>query len=152
MLFLAMDCAIAPKLIGKLFARAVSGNLVLDPSVVLVVFGLGAIGKHDRDIGELQDGQCKDKARAFVAVLEDVVLDHMLGYVGDLLKNVCKSIGRRLSKDRAKRAREHRLDAPALKLGSITRGIGRIDPSSCQQRAMQAHNGVGQALERPDFI
>lgn len=47
-----MDCAIAPKLIGKLFARAVSGNLVLDPSVVLVVFGLRAIGKRDRGMGK----------------------------------------------------------------------------------------------------
>ena len=39
-----MDSAIAPKLIGKLLARSASGNQVLDPGEVLVIFGLRAIG------------------------------------------------------------------------------------------------------------
>jgi len=47
-----MDYVIAPKLVGELFARAVSGNQVLDPCVVLVVFGLRTIGKRNRGIGE----------------------------------------------------------------------------------------------------
>ena len=39
---------IAPKLFREIGARAVSRNEVLDPGVVLVVFGLGAVGQLDR--------------------------------------------------------------------------------------------------------
>ena len=44
--------AIAPKLFREIGARAVSGYEVLDPDVVLVVFGLGTVGQHDRSAGE----------------------------------------------------------------------------------------------------
>lgn len=43
---------IAPKLFREIGARAVSRNEVLDPGVVLVVFGLGAVGQLDRSAGE----------------------------------------------------------------------------------------------------
>ena len=39
--------AIAAQLVGEFCSRAVSGNKVLDPGVVLVVFGFRAIGKYD---------------------------------------------------------------------------------------------------------
>lgn len=44
--------AIAPKLFREIGARAVSGYEVLDPGVVLVVFGLGTVGQHDRSACE----------------------------------------------------------------------------------------------------
>ena len=43
---------IAPKLFREIGARAVSGYEVLDPDVVLVVFGLGTVGQHDRSACE----------------------------------------------------------------------------------------------------
>lgn len=39
--------ATAAQLVGEFCSRAVSGNKVLDPGVVLVVFGFRAIGKCD---------------------------------------------------------------------------------------------------------
>ena len=39
--------ATAAQLVGEFCSRAVSGNKVLDPGVVLVVFGFRAIGKYD---------------------------------------------------------------------------------------------------------
>lgn len=44
--------AVAPKLFREIGARAVSGYEVLDPGVVLVVFGLGTVGQHDRSACE----------------------------------------------------------------------------------------------------
>lgn len=44
--------ATAAQLFGELAGRAATRNEVLDPGVVLVVFGLGAIGQHDRGAGE----------------------------------------------------------------------------------------------------
>ena len=43
---------IAPKLFRELVAGAVPGNKVLDPGVVLVVFGFGTVGQYDRGAGE----------------------------------------------------------------------------------------------------
>lgn len=43
---------IAPKLFREIGARAVSRYEVLDPDVVLVVFGLGTVGQHDRSVCE----------------------------------------------------------------------------------------------------
>ena len=39
--------ATAAQLVGEFCSRAVSGNKVLDPGVVLGVFGFRAIGKYD---------------------------------------------------------------------------------------------------------
>lgn len=39
---------IAPKLFREIGAKADSGNEVLDPGVVLVIFGLGAVGQPAR--------------------------------------------------------------------------------------------------------
>lgn len=44
--------ATAAQLFGEVGARAVSGNEVLDPSVVLVVFCLRAVGQDDRTADE----------------------------------------------------------------------------------------------------
>lgn len=44
--------AIVPELVGEFVVRASAGNEVLDPGVVLVVFGLGGIGQHDRGVDE----------------------------------------------------------------------------------------------------
>lgn len=44
--------ATAAQLLGEPAGRTVSGYEVLDPGVVLVVFGLGAVGKHDRSACE----------------------------------------------------------------------------------------------------
>lgn len=38
--------ATAAQLVGEFFSRAVSGNKVLDPCKVLVVFGLGAVRRR----------------------------------------------------------------------------------------------------------
>ena len=43
---------IVPKLVGEIGSRTTAGNEVLDPGVVLVVFGLGGIGQHDWGVGE----------------------------------------------------------------------------------------------------
>lgn len=43
---------IVPKLVGEIGSRTTAGNEVLDPGVVLVVFGLGGIGQHDRSADE----------------------------------------------------------------------------------------------------
>lgn len=42
----------AAQLFGEFAGRVASGNEVLDPGVVLVVFGLGGVGQHDRSAGE----------------------------------------------------------------------------------------------------
>lgn len=44
--------ATAAQLLGEPAGRTVSGYEVLDPGMVLVVFGLGAVGQHDRSAGE----------------------------------------------------------------------------------------------------
>lgn len=44
--------ATAAQLFDDTAGRAVSGYEVLDPGVVLVVFGLGAVGQRDRSAGE----------------------------------------------------------------------------------------------------
>ena len=43
---------IVPKLVGEIGSRTTAGNEVLDPGVVLVVFGLGGIGQRDRSADE----------------------------------------------------------------------------------------------------
>lgn len=44
--------ATAAKLYGEFADRATTGNEILYPGVVLVVFGLGAVGQHDRSAGK----------------------------------------------------------------------------------------------------
>ena len=43
---------IESKLIGELAVRSTSRNKVLNPSIILVVFRIGAIEKHNRRAGE----------------------------------------------------------------------------------------------------
>ena len=76
----------------------------------------------------------------------------MLGHVGDLVKDVCEAIGRRLTEYRTECTRKHGLDASKLKRGPVACGVGCIAAPDLHQRAVQTHHGRCHGLERTGII
>ena len=81
-----------------------------------------------------------------------MVLDHVLGHVGYLVKDVCEAIGRRLAEYRTECTRKHGLDASELERSTVSRGVGRIAAPDHHRRAVQTHHGRGHSFERSGIV